>query len=156
MFTRADLAHQQVPHPQLWFWNILSTNCRNLQSNVHARLGLTEPVYVVLLKQQSFHPKTFACIKCRKPWLENAVLWVVLEHGARGWGFRRKLFGLRRHNLSWTELLTGITVSTGVQTIHMFLWKRLLELRRSKKAAESFRRAQSETENARVKLPHSA
>ncbi|KAJ4437444.1 hypothetical protein ANN_17588 [Periplaneta americana] len=38
------------PATRLWFWNVLSTHRRNLQNNVHVRLGLAEPAYVVLLK----------------------------------------------------------------------------------------------------------
>ena len=56
MFTRADLgdlAHQQAPRPRLWVWHVLSTHRRNVQNNLHVRLGLAEAVYVVLLKQQS-------------------------------------------------------------------------------------------------------
>ena len=56
MFTTADLgdfAHKQAPRPWLRFWKVLNTYRRNLQSNEHVRLGLTEPVHVVLLKQQS-------------------------------------------------------------------------------------------------------
>ena len=54
MFTRADLgdlAHQQALHPRLWFWNILNTHRRNLESNVPVRLGLAEPLYNCVQKE---------------------------------------------------------------------------------------------------------